>query len=119
MARSKALPEPLRPVLEEAYAQAREEALREIPQPPEVRARPRWESFKAGVKALAAHAGRQAWTNLRALATETKEAFKYQLKEQIGIDLDQVRWTPRGEVVSEKKGTWKTLGLSKSRSPST
>jgi len=107
MARSKALPEPLRPVLEEAYAQAREEALREIPQPPEVRARPRWESFKARVKALAAHAGRQAWANLRALAAETKEALKYQLREQLGIDLSQVRWAPKEEAWRKGKSWFK------------
>ena len=100
---SKALPEPLRPAYEELVASARQEALAkrlgEV-EPPRVEVHPRWEAFKAGVRTLATQMGRQAWANLRALAVETKEALKYHLKEQVGIDLDRLAWAPsrRGEV---------------------
>jgi len=89
---SKALPEPLRPAYEELVASARASCLArrlgEV-EPPRVELHPKWEAFKAGVRALAAQMGRQAWANLRALAVETKEALKYHLRGQIGIDLDR------------------------------
>jgi carbon starvation protein len=89
---SKALPEPLRPAYEELVASARQEALvRRLGEvePPRVEVHPKWEAFKAGVRTLATHMGRQAWANLRALAVETKEALKYHLRGQVGIDLDR------------------------------
>jgi hypothetical protein len=110
--RSKALPEPLRPAYEELVASARQEALaRKLGEvkPPKVEVHPKWEAFKAGVKTLATHMGRQAWTNLRALATETKEALKYHLKE-IGIDLGQVAWAPKERSWSRGKA-WVRPGV--------
>jgi carbon starvation protein len=111
--RSKALPEPLRPAYEELVASARQEALaRKLGEvkPPKVEVHPKWEAFKAGVKTLATHMGRQAWTNLRALATETKEALKHHLKEQAGIDLGQVAWT-RKDVARSERASWKRSGV--------
>jgi len=103
---SKALPEPLRPAYEELVASARQEALArrlgEV-EPPRVEVHPKWEAFKAGVKTLATHMGRQAWANLRALATETKEALKYHLREQVGIDLGQAAWAPKERSWSRGK----------------
>jgi hypothetical protein len=48
---------------------------------------PKWEAFKAGIKTLGREAGRRAWTNIKALAIETKEALKYHLERQLGIRL--------------------------------
>lgn len=97
LAKSKAVPpqvaETYEHILDEAKAKVREE----LPPPPEVRTHLRWEAFKAGIATLATHMGRQALTNIRALTTETKEALKYQLKQQLGIDLDKaVKEVQRG-----------------------
>jgi carbon starvation protein len=110
---SKALPEPLRPAYEELVASARQEALvRRLGEvePPRVGVHPRWEAFKAGLRALATQMGRQAWVNLRALASETKEALKYHLREQVGIDLDRLAWAPKERSWSRGKA-WVRPGV--------
>jgi len=63
----------------EAYKKHVEELARE----PEIR--PRWEAFKAGIKTLGREAGRRAWTNIKALARESREAFKYHLERELHI----------------------------------
>jgi carbon starvation protein len=65
----------------EAYRKHAEELAKE----PEIH--PKWEAFKAGLSTLAKHTARRTWTNIRALATETKEALKYQLEKQFGVRL--------------------------------
>jgi len=108
--RSKAIPEPLRPAYDELVAKAREEAYAEAHgrlEPPKPAVHPKLEAFKAGMATLAKQAGRQAWVNLRALAAETKEALKYQLREQMGISLDQIRWTPKEEAWRKGKSWFK------------
>jgi len=65
----------------EAYRKHAEELAKE----PEIH--PKWEAFKAGLSTLAKHTAKRTWTNIRALATETKEALKYQLEKQFGVRL--------------------------------
>ncbi|MCC6024531.1 MAG: hypothetical protein LM600_07515, partial [Thaumarchaeota archaeon] len=65
----------------EAYRKHAEELAKE----PEIH--PKWEAFKAGLSTLAKHAARRAWTNIRALVTETKESLKYQIEKQFGVRL--------------------------------
>jgi hypothetical protein len=65
----------------EAYKKHAEELAKE----PEVH--PKWEAFKARIKTLGGEAGRRAWTNIKALARGTKEAFKYQVGREFNIKL--------------------------------
>jgi hypothetical protein len=65
----------------EAYRKHAEELAKE----PEIH--PKWEAFKAGIKTLGREAGRRAWTNIRALARESREAFKYHLERGLGVRL--------------------------------
>jgi carbon starvation protein len=48
---------------------------------------PKWEAFKAGIKTLGREAGRRAWTNVKALARESREAFKYHVERELGVRL--------------------------------
>jgi carbon starvation protein len=68
----------------EAYRKHAEELEKE----PEIR--PRWEAFKAGIKTLGREAGRRAWVNIKALARDTKEAFKYHVERELGIKLSSL-----------------------------
>jgi len=68
----------------EAYRKHAEELAKE----PEIR--PKWEAFKAGIKTLGVEAGRRAWTNVKALARDTKEAFKYHVERELGIKLSSL-----------------------------
>jgi len=55
----------------EAYRKHAEELAKE----PEIH--PKWEAFKAGIKTLGGEAGRRAWTNIKALARDTKEGLLF------------------------------------------
>jgi hypothetical protein len=65
----------------ETYRKHAEELAKE----PEIR--PKWEAFKAGIKTLGREAGRRAWTNVKALARESREAFKYHVERELGARL--------------------------------
>jgi len=65
----------------EAYKKHTEEQAKE----PEIH--PKWEAFKAGIKTLGGEAGRRAWTNIKALARDTGEAFKYHVERELGVRL--------------------------------
>jgi carbon starvation protein len=85
----------------EAYKKHAEELAKE----PEIH--PKWEAFKAGIKTLGGEAGRRAWTNIKALARDTGEAFKYHVEREFGVRLGSLikrntRIVPRGmESVDE------------------
>jgi len=68
----------------EAYRKHAEELAKE----PEIH--PKWEAFKAGIKTLGGEAGRRAWTNIKALARDTGEAFKYHVEREFGVRLSSL-----------------------------
>jgi hypothetical protein len=55
---------------------------------------------------LAKHAARKTWSNIRALATETKEALKYQVGREFNIKLGHLSMHGFRSGEEAERGDW-------------